>query len=400
MRNIIITGGGFVNKGAQAMTFLAVSNLKKQFPNHRIYLLSDYDLARDEKEKKQYAFDFMGWFPLKFAKAQKNPFLRLLCYIRNREDLRAAENIYRNTDLMIDISGYALGSIWSNLICNDFLDHLEYAKSFGIPIYLLSQSFGPFNFTDPEGQAVYARCKKLLPYAKIIYAREQESFDALVSHFNLSNVVLAKDIVLCGGEADPGAVFATPFTPSLPKIAEHAVAIIPNQRNNSVGDGSALKVLYQDVIRHLLSIGKTVYLLCHSNHDVEICQSLKDSFHGENRVILLSQDFSCIEFNQLVRKFEFLVASRFHSIVHSYKNGIPCIALGWAEKYRQLLTLFHQEQYMFDVRNHVDSKKICDAIQTLNTRRDKEAETIRAELPALRQEDTFLTANFSLKESL
>ena len=32
MRNIIITGGGLENKGAQAMTFITVNELAKRFP--------------------------------------------------------------------------------------------------------------------------------------------------------------------------------------------------------------------------------------------------------------------------------------------------------------------------------------------------------------------------------
>ena len=40
MRNIIITGGELFNKGAQAMTFVTVNELKKRFPDHQIYLLS------------------------------------------------------------------------------------------------------------------------------------------------------------------------------------------------------------------------------------------------------------------------------------------------------------------------------------------------------------------------
>ena len=380
------------------MTFLTITSLKKQFPKHRIYLLSDVELALPEEVRKQYAFDFMGWFPVKYAKAQKNPLLHLSCYIRSSDELKVCEEIYQNTDLMIDISGYALGSNWSHAFCNDFLDHLEFAKTFGFPIYLMPQTFGPFDYTDAKGRAIMARCKKLLPYAKVIYAREQKSFDALVSNFGLTNVVLAKDMVLCGGEPNADLIFANQFTHPLPVISKNSVAIIPNQRNNRVGAGSMLDSLYQSIIPQLLAMGKTIYLLCHSNHDIELCQSLKNQFLSENRVVYLSQDFNCIEFNHLVKQFDFLIASRFHSIVHAYKNGIPCITLGWAEKYHQLLSLFHQEQYMFDVRKEIDPQNLYNAICTLNEHRDEESNTILTKLPPLRKEDVLLSTSFSLKE--
>lgn len=152
MKNIIITGGELFNKGAQAMTFITVDEIKKRFPDHRILVLSEMDLQRPKKEQEQYAFSFMGWYPIKFAKCQSNPILRALCLLRNQKELMEAEAIYKNTDLMIDISGYALGSNWSKETCNRYLDHLEFAKEFRIPVYLMPQSFGPFEFQGDEGE--------------------------------------------------------------------------------------------------------------------------------------------------------------------------------------------------------------------------------------------------------
>lgn len=43
MRNVIITGGELFNKGAQAMTFIAVDELRRRFPEHQIFLLSEMD---------------------------------------------------------------------------------------------------------------------------------------------------------------------------------------------------------------------------------------------------------------------------------------------------------------------------------------------------------------------
>ena len=44
MKNIIITGGELFNKGAQAMTFITVDEMKKRFTDHNIYVLSEMDL--------------------------------------------------------------------------------------------------------------------------------------------------------------------------------------------------------------------------------------------------------------------------------------------------------------------------------------------------------------------
>lgn len=388
MRNIIITGGELFNKGAQAMTFIAVDELRRRFPDHKIYLLSEMDLARPEEEKEPFAFDFMGWYPLKFARCQSNSLLRFTCKLRNGKELQEAEDIYKHCDAMVDVSGYALGSNWSAATCNRYLDHLEFAQAFGIPVYLMPQSFGPFDF-GAERQALNARIQRLLPTAKVIFAREQEGYDALVNTYGLKNVRLAHDLVLGNKGIDLANIFVSAPTLDLPEIRPNSVAVIPNSMNSSVSSQEAVLELYTKAIHALLSQGKTVYLLSHSTVDSVLCSKLKEPFLTNENVILLAQDFSCLEFNELVKKFDYLIASRFHSIVHAFKNGVPCIALGWATKYHDLLKLFDQEQYILDVRDKIGEEQIAAAIALMDAHYPDEAGKIQKGLAAVQKQNVF-----------
>ena len=388
MRNIIITGGGMVNKGAQAMTLIAVHELRQRFPEHRIFLYSPVDLANKNLDRSKFAFEFTGWYPMKFARCQRNLLQRAVCMLRSRSELLEAEAIYRNTDFIVDISGYALGSNWRDKVCNDFLDILEFAYGFGIPVYLMPQSFGPFDFTA-ERQALNNRIRKLLPTAKVIFAREQEGYDALVNTYGLTNVRLATDLVLGSKNIDLNNVFKSVPAMNLPEIAENSVAVIPNSMNATVSDQKTVVTLYIEIVDKLLGLGKTVYFLSHSTMDVTLCRTLKAQFAGNNAVVLLEQDFSCLEFNELVQRFQYLVASRFHSIVHAYKNGIPCIALGWATKYHDLLKLFGQERYVFDVRSNADVTGMLEAITRMNDSYAEESQKIRQGLAAVQAENVF-----------
>lgn len=388
MRNIIITGGGMVNKGAQAMTLIAVHELRERFPGHRILLYSPVDLANGTLDKSQFSFDFTGWYPMKFAHCQHNPLLRAVTLLRSRAELLEAEAVYRNTDFIVDISGYALGSNWNDKVCHDFLDILEFAQAFAVPVYLMPQSFGPFDF-GAERQALQNRIQKLLPTAKVIFAREQEGYDALVNTYGLTNVRLATDLVLGNRGIDLANVFRKPPVMRLPEIAGNSVAVIPNSMNIHVSSREAVVSMYSQVIQKLLDLGKTVYLLCHSSMDTTLCEVLKKNFSSTQRVILLEQDFSCLEFNELVQKFQYLVASRFHSIVHAYKNGVPCVALGWATKYQSLLALFGQEQYVFDVRSGAGTQNLLAAIQRMDSSYAGEALRIRHALSEIQKENVF-----------
>lgn len=389
MRNIIIAGGGLVNKGAQAMTLISICELKKKFPDHRILLLAWNTSPEERKRHAIYDLELLLVPPLKFSDAAHNPLKKAMYALRYGKAFAEADDIYRNTDLLIDVSGYALGSNWPEKVCNDYLDNIEHALTYHIPVYLMPQSFGPFDFQDEAGKRVEDRIRKLLPRVKLICAREDEGYQVLLSRYGLEkNTILCKDMVLASRIHDYTPALRGEFKCSLPEIPENSMCVIPNVRvgDNGVND---IEKLYCAAIEAGLAQGLTVYITYHSTQDKELCASLKAAFAEDHCVVLLEHDHSCIEFNELVKKFRFVVASRFHAIVHALKNGVPCIALGWAVKYIDLLNLFGQGQYMFDLRNKVNPEAIQTAITAMNQNYIAESQKIKAALPALQEENVF-----------
>ena len=388
MRNLIIAGGGLVNKGAQAMTLISICELKKRYPDHRILLLA-WDVSPEaQKHHAMYDLKLLQVPPIKFAQAAKDPLKRALFSLRYGKAFREIDEIYRNTDLLLDISGYALGSNWSAKVCHDYLDNIEFALAYDIPVYLMPQSFGPFCYQDEAGRSVDARTRRLLPQVRQIFAREQEGYDALITHYGLSNVTLSKDLVLTSTIHDYTGALREQVLLSLPEMPECSMCVIPNVRVGDSGTNDIL-ALYQAAVTAGLEQGLTVYITHHSTQDIDLCVSLKALFAQDNRVILLDRDHSCIEFNELVKQFRFLVASRFHALVHALKNGIPCVALGWAVKYHDLMNLFDQGAYVFDLREETDPESIRAAVIAMNTHFSAESHKIRHVLPALQQENVF-----------
>ena len=389
MKNIIITGGELFNKGAQAMTFIAVDEMKKRFPDHQIIVLSEMDLQRPKEEREQYAFKFMGWYPLKFARCQNNPLLKVMCLLRNKKEFTEAEEIYKNTDIMIDISGYALGSNWGIETCNHYLDHLEFAKAFQIPVYLMPQSFGPFDFSDAVGREVDRRIAELLPTAKVLCAREREGYLALKEHYHLENVLLTNDLVVNNRGVNLDNIFRKKMQTEILDIENKSVAVIPNQRNFAVSDAEEVQTIYLCIIQKLLQNGFKVYLISHSDMDMEICKKLKEAVPEDDDVLLIDQQLNCIEFNEVVKQFHFVVASRFHALVHAFKNKVPCIALGWATKYHDLMKQFGQEQYMLDVRQSISNEMLDTMIYSMIRNRKNNTQIIYRKLEELQETDIF-----------
>lgn len=389
MKNIIITGGGFANKGAEAMTYITVSEISRRYPNHKIYLYLPEESKLELNFKNNLKFEFLGWHPLKFAKAQKNVFTKILCKILNRKEYTETVEIYKNCVLMVDISGYAIGSNWSYKICSDYLDNFEYANAFDIPVYLMPQSFGPFDFKDEEGKDIDKRIADIFPKIKLICAREKEGLEALKSKYKLENMILQPDIVLNNREIDYSLVFKKTPAVNNPKVNNNSVCIIPNGKIMEFGNPDEVNKAYDSIIRELLNNSSTVYLVYHSTLDREICLKLKERFSNESRVVFLDKDFSCIEYNELVKQFKYIIASRFHSIVHAYKNGVPCIALGWAQKYCDLLNEFNQLNYFYDVREQLCIENLMDSIRALEKTYINESNIIMEHLKEIQKTNVF-----------
>lgn len=391
---ILITGGGFSNKGAQSMTFIAISEVKKRFPSISLVLLSEEAYNMNIDEKNLYSFDI---YPINlgltfellggFYKVFGTWKMKNINTSKYQQEIKALIDILKNTVAIIDISGFTLSSQRGITDQLKYLFMIKLAKKHGIKVYIMPQSFGPFQYKGKYKFIINHLIKKYMNYPQAIFAREIEGYNCLVKSYNLKNVKQSQDLVLLNKKLDHSKIYNE--YPVTLQYDVKGVAIVPNMRNFDHGDSKQILSIYNRVIHKLISYGKTVYLIRHSFEDIEACMLIKEGFANNDQVIVIEEDISCWEFQDLVKKFDFLIASRFHSIVHAYKYGIPCIVLGWATKYRELLKNFKQDKYFFDVRGNIDSQVIEMAIEMMIAKSQKESSTILSILKSIQTHNVF-----------
>ncbi len=375
---ILVTGGSFINKGAQAMTFITADQMAKRFPGCQVVLLSHYEARLPEEEKRKYRIKFMP-FPRKMHR------FKLRLHIRDEYT-----ELFKNAVALLDISGYRLGSNWGISSMKGYLNKIELAQHFGIPVYLMPQSFGPFELHGIKSWGLFSRIRRTLSCVKVIMAREQESYRQLVDVFKLDNVVLTPDLVLQSEEVAPENIYTSQYVPVCLDVPAGSVAVIPNSRNFEYGSKDAILDLYRHAIGKLLADGRHVYLVAHSTEDVNVCKDLKRLFAADNdNVVLVEQDFNCLDFCGFVRQFDFVIASRFHSIVHAYREKVPALIVGWANKYKELSINLSQEKYFYDVRKGLDAKEILDALDCLENNHQEESRKIAEALEALKEKNVY-----------
>jgi len=396
--NVIILGASSSNKGSQAMIFTVVDQVKRRFPKKNVYLfsnmLSHEDFGRDEKEKELYDFQIMPWrIGTKLNLLSFGPAIEIE-QITYPSYLKKTRKIIKNSSFFIDISGYALSSQFrpkdyplASLSYNYMLN-IMVAKKFNVPFYILPQSIGPFDYPLMDKIFLYPLMWKYLKYPKKIFVREKKGVERL-KKFTRDNVERHGDIVLLNEGYDLNNIFKGDFSLKNIGIPSNSVGIIPNTKIMERVNHEKIYTIYKTMIEKLIEHGKNVYILRHASEDYAICRKIKDMFPRKEVVDLFTDELNAIELERIIRQFDFVVASRYHSIVHAYKNGVPALVIGWADKYLELLNDFGQSEYLFDVKEDINKNNLIKSLEKLIKEHEKEKNKIKSKMKVMGKNRVF-----------
>ena len=399
MKKVLIVGVNFANKGAQSMLFTLTDEIKKRNENAEVLFGCNNELYDENKYK--FVKIHYSLRTQCYALKKRISILRysitiskdLINILRKKKKLANfghdldLRKIISEIDLIIDASGYALADFSSKVELDYYLNTIRIAKNYSIPVIVMPQSFGPFSRFSTE---LKFEIGNLLRYASIIFARETEGKQLLELNWNLTNVKLSPDLVLQNKEINIGNILNTSdLCFNIPDILPNSVCIIPNYHCFEKECKNSSFKLYHEIINMLCSLDFNVYIARHSSADNVICSELYK--HNINqRVHLIDRDFSCLEYDQLVKKFDFIICSRFHGCVHAYKNSIPCIILGWAIKYVELAKHLKQDKYVFDISyNHINFEEVLEAIESMSNNRIIEKKVIKESLEVIQNDTCF-----------
>ena len=368
-KTFYIVGANFINKGAESMMFSVSSEIKKRDIENSIIVFPSIKTTIDQNKylfkicEKLNLFDYMyilgGVYKVLAifgSKLKKLPIHR-----KNIDELK-------KEGVLLDISGFAFSSKWGFSVSLQYLFRILAFNKKGINIVLMPQSFGPFNYGGIKQKIVDYYAKKALPLCKKIYAREDDGYNLLLNKYKLKNVSKSLDLVLQTKSVDYNLILNDfkAIDKDRFNIKSNSVAIIPNVRVLERIKKFDCIELYKKAIELLLELNKDVYLISHSTEDIDICKKIKAIFDNNEHVHLIDDELSSIEYSLVVSKFDFIIASRFHSIVHAYKENVPAITIGWAIKYYELMKYFKQEQYCLDITDLINESKIIDLIKDMN----------------------------------
>jgi len=398
--NVLITGAQFANRGAQSMLFTVVNEIRNRYDNTEFYYLP-LDYYKDEcfAHCGDYRLNFvyddsaMSDYPIRYGvigEIKRNIDIKLMSRKIDRYNVLHLSKIWGAVDVLIDVSGYSLTSKFGMGSINRMLRHINKAKSLDIPVILMPQSYGPLNFGE-NTDAVCEEIKEAFSKVDLLFARETEGREVLENECGICSAVLSPDIVLQAHKIKWENIFTEKPEVKVPILqTENNVGIVPNGETVRNGDKTFILDCYKRMIEMLRSKGKEIYIFRHSD-DLQLCRAIYEEVKTDKHCHLIEDELDCLAYSEFVKQFEFIIASRFHSVVHAYRGGIPALVLGWAVKYQELTKLFAQEKYAFDItkRDYCDENEMMKQLELLSENYDEEARLISEKLELVRSKSCF-----------
>lgn len=391
MKKFIITGIQMRNKGSQAMFLSLCYALKAKFAGCEVIgFANKYDAP------EQYSFKLLPYddYTRLVFKHHLNkvpllePVLAFAAYQRSKTDkwngaVSEMEEALRDADAIFDASGYTLGSGWPKKAGDAASDHpyREAVQQEGHPD---AAKLRPFRLGEPDDADFLKEVKEELSYASRIYAREKEGYECLLS-LGLDNVELSTDMVIREKPFPTASEIFKSYDPaSVEYPSEGSVGFIINENVFRIGNSDAVFDLYAKALDKLLDKGEKVYILNTSTADIHLVETVLGKVKNRDKVSIISGEYSSPELIDIISRFKYVVASRYHSVVFAYRSGVPAIILGWANKYIDLAEHFQQQDYVFDIREPgVDH--IVEKIDKMSDTHEAESQRIKECLEKLQQ---------------
>jgi colanic acid/amylovoran biosynthesis protein len=330
--NILIRGGGFVNKGAEAMVRTVQREMAKRLPNVKFFMEAPQPMEKFIESK--------GLTPVIMNSSAR----------------------YSILDGVIDVSGFAIGDEWGVKNSQFYQYHNSIFESFGKPVVFMPQAWGPFT-----SQSIRQLSAAAINLSDCAYARDKRSYLYMneLEGVDRHKIKLAPDIAYqFEGASEENAIQILKEN-GLISNEKKMVGIMPNMqvyiRTNGKGHENKYVKLLIDLSKYFLNRQNfSIVLIPHQVQPVEnpeipddrfLCDLIKISLGNVQDVVTLKDYYSAEVLKAIIGRMDLIIGSRYHGIVAALSQMIPTLVLGWSHKYFELLSDVGIEQYIADHKN-------------------------------------------------
>ena len=309
---IEIHGTGVHNRGAELMAIAISDKIKSVYPDAKIVVPCTFGSLSDIKN--------YGFLTSRTIESKRPKCLNalLLSFISGKTiDVK-------NIDLVLDASGFAFSDQWGYGPARKLFNKMNSSSRKDQPLILLPQALGSFKHEEVRSWA-----KKLFNRATVIFARDKQSF-------GFSNEISEKNKLL---KCPDFTINVKPLEKVSIALPEKFVSIVPNARmlDKLEQNQQYLDFLKKSVDLILANGLKPVFVIHDLHEDRDVVNLLGSQYSN----VLIIQDNDPRVLKWILGKSQFVIGSRFHALVSSLSQGVPCIGAGWSHKYPELFEDFN-----------------------------------------------------------
>lgn len=275
--------------------------------------------------------------------------------------LRKLIPIYKNSDYIICApGGICMGGfqVWWHVYL------LLLAKKYNKKLAYYSRSFGPFPTETLNNRIFKQYSLKMLHYFDFLSIRDSKTMK-LADELNVSYIPSIDTAFLDSPqvyipEIITNQIGLSPFVVFVPNSLtwHYMYKHIPQDTIDSF----YLKII--DLIHLQYPVYKIVMLpqLCDSRErsDYSYFLKLKEKYTNKESIIIIDDIYSSDIQQCIIKKSQFVIGARYHSIVFAINNKKPFIALSYEHKMDGLLSILNLNNHNINITNTFNSSKLTN----------------------------------------
>jgi colanic acid/amylovoran biosynthesis protein len=391
--NVLFAGGGFSNKGDEAMMLTLQRELTRRLPGVNC-------IVRTSSKGREEAYAH-GLFASTSSGGRLKRVLHFAGACATNKDVRRASRLDRiiaeaidevgGVDCVMDFSGFNYSDDWGIVNARRGLAWADYCRRNHKPFVCLPQAWGPFHVP-----AVADAVRRLCTCASLVYARDKVSLSYLKDLLGGGeHIRMAPDVAFLFSGDDPLAGREFLRSCGVDVGRSPLVAVTPNLRvyERCPGRGAANEYvqLLTLVANHCIrQWSASVILIPHmfSMHeppredDRLLCGLVEVAVSNPSRCFVVRRYISAAMAKSIEGHVDLMIGSRFHSCVFALSAGIPTVALGWTHKYPELMALVGLDHNAL-IHADFSPARVMELLDAVWQRRDQARTTIQERLPKI-----------------
>ena len=305
--------------------------------------------------------------------------------ITHSKDIKYVETLktFQNADAVFMKGGGLIqshGGLISTYATYYRLYHIFLAHSLQKPIYILPNSFGPF-----EGPFVTFMVKRAFRECKFISARERKTQDVVKSELGIK-IPCYPDLAfyLENGTITRQYIVEHFNIPAHKRIV--AITMRPYRFPDKKDPETAYKVFQNEMKKFICWLAEHDYMPLIVEHTFAITshendgECIKDVIKGLDESIyrlLSDRSMNCRQLKSVYGSCDYIIGTRFHSLIFSLSNMVPGIAISY-DGYKSvgIMKDMNLEEYVLDI-NDVTAQELENKFESLTRNQEKIKDNIK-----------------------